>query len=165
MILKTIASIILICTCLPAISQCTPEQSIQLQQTWRKFVLATATADPKKVAPFFKFPMRLMGYDKEDKATVISELFFHKNYKLMFDDQVPGNSDFYAEFYLVKKLPDEKILEESKQRNCVGVNGSLPKISIGMFRLYWNVNTGWLIHDVYYSHFDKENLFYNIKHP
>lgn len=161
-----IASIIFVCVCLPAFPQCTPGQSIQLQETWKKFVVATATEDPKSVAPFFNFPIRLLGYFDGDKPTIISKQFFLKNYKLMFiNNQLPGNSDLHAKFELVKKFSDAKILEESKQRNCAGMNGSLPMISIGVFRLYWNANTGWLIHDIYYSHIDKENLFDAIKHP
>ena len=162
--LKIILTMIFVFSSLHANSQCTPEQSIQLKKTWREFVVASKTEDPKIMASFFKFPLRLLGYYQEDKPLVISKQFFLKNYKLMFvDSQVPGNSDLYAEFELVKKLSDEKIFGVSQQRSCGGVNSAHPTISIGMFRLYWNVNTGWLIQDIYYSDHDKKILFYMIK--
>jgi hypothetical protein len=166
MILKTMVLIICMCTSLPAISQCTPEQSIQLQETLKKYLAATDTKDPKIVASFFKFPIKLLGYFDGDKPTVISKTFFLKNYKLMFvDNQVPGNSEFYTKFELLKKISSSKIAEESKQKSCGGVNSGKPKVSLGMFELYWHVDSGWLIHDIYYSENDKENLFYMLKNP
>jgi hypothetical protein len=166
MILKTIVSIVCVCTSLSAISQCTPEQSIQLQETWRKYVLAANVRDPKIAASFFNFPLRLLSYSDGDKPLIINKQFFLRNYRLMFvDNQIPGNSDFYAEFESLKKISATKILEESKQKSCGGVNSGKPKISLGMFELYWNVDTGWRIHDIYYSNNDKENLFYMLKNP
>jgi hypothetical protein len=149
-----------------AFAQCTPDQSIKLQETWKNYISASETKNPKKIAPFFKFPIRLLGYSDGEKAVVISKQFFMKNYVIMFvDNQVPGNSEFSAQFEILKRDATKQISDASKQRSCAGVNSSKPKVSIGMFELYWSDDSGWQIQDIYYSNNDKENLFYIVRHP
>ncbi len=149
-----------------AFSKCTPEQSVQFQETWKKYYVAALTKDPKLVVPFMKFPLKLLSFYDGVKPTIITKQFFLKNYSLIFvKNKVSKRPEFGDEFNKFEKMSESQIKAETNEQACSVGNGNIPKISLGNFEFYWSATAGWVIHGIYYSDYDRDNLLYSVKHP
>jgi hypothetical protein len=150
----------------PAFSKCTLEQSVQFQETWKKYYAAALTKDPKLVAQYIKFPFKLLSFYDGVKPTIITKQFFLKNYFLIFEkNKVSKNTEFSDDFSKFEKMSESQIREKTNEQSCSAGNGNIPNITLENYVFFWNATSGWAIHGVYYSDYDRDNLFYSVKHP
>ena len=145
--LRTFLLSVLLASSSPAISACIVPDEASLRTVWQSFRSDAVQGKPERIAPYFRFPLKLMSPFHDGKPVVVSKASFTKHYRSLFVSSVDG-VELEIRRDLLKLTGSERFSRiRFDQKKCV----LQTQVDVADYVFTFHQQRGWLITAVRYG--------------
>ncbi len=145
--LTTLLLSVLLASSSSAIGACIVPDEASLRTVWQSYIADAVQAKPERVAPYFKFPLKILPAYHDEKPAMLSKVAFIKHYRTLFVSSVDGEQ-LTIRRELLKLTGSERFSGiHFDQKKCV----LKAQVNAGGYTSTFHQQRGWLITTVSYG--------------